>query len=575
MKLKLIAGLILSTSLVGCGGTSNNNDDDQPTTDYSNQTINLGQIGRYQSNIFDASAAEIVTYDPTTKQTFVVNSQSGKVDVLNTEDATTPTLSQSLNVATDIGATAGSANSVAVHNGLLAVAMDNSTKTDNGWIAFYKTSDLSFIKKVEVGALPDMVTFTQDGTKVVAAIEAEPNLDYSIDPDGMVAIIDITWDGTSLTTSLTSLDFSAFNVGASRHAELPANLFLAGIGATGKASVAADLEPEYIVISKDSSKAFVALQENNGIAVINLNDKTIEKIYALGFKDHSVASNALDVNNKDDLVKIESYPVKGMYMPDSIAIFEKDNKTYLLTANEGDDRNDWLENFTTKNTCESAGYVFYKNKECRDAIKLNKLSNTDMTIKVGSDLASKEDDLANLNFSYHMTKKMNANSATDIETIYSYGARSFSVWDMDNGSLVWDSGKFFETKTAELYGLKFNNDNDENKAQGRSDNKGPEPEAITVGTINEKSYAFIGLERMGGVMVYEITNPTEPEFVQYLNNRDLNIIPGAGVDAGDLGPEGFKFVAANKSPNGKPMLIVGSEVSGTTTFYQINVDLNN
>jgi len=571
MKLKIIAGFILTASLVGCGSS----DKDKTEVDYSKQTIELSQVGRYQSNIFDESAAEIVAYDPTTKQTFVVNSKSGKVDVLNTTDITNPTLNNSLDVAGDIGAGANSANSVAVYNGLLAVAMDNTTKTNNGWIAFYKISDLSFLKKVEVGAIPDMVTFTPNGKQVVIAIEAEPDEGYVNDPNGMVSIIDITWNGANLTTSLTNIDFTDFNVGGTRYSELPSELILAGIGANGKATVAADIEPEYVAINKDSTKAFIALQENNGIAVINLTDKTVEKIYALGFKDHSLDKNGLDVNDKDDTVKIESYPVKGMYMPDSITLFETGNKTYLLTANEGDDRDDWLEDFETKTTCELAGYSFYKNKECKDAVKIGKLDNTDMTIKAGSTLEAKKTDLDRLKFSYLVTKKMNGGSATDIETIYSYGARSFSIWDMADGSLVWDSGKFFETKTAELYGTKFNNDNDENKDQGRSDNKGPEPEAITVGTINEKTYAFIGLERMGGVMIYEITNPTTPVFIQYINNRDLTIEPGDGIDAGDLGPEGFKFVSADKSPNGKPILIVGNEVSGTTTFYNINISLNN
>ena len=571
MKLKPIAGFILTLSLTACGSSDK---DDSSQVDYSNQTIELAQTGRYQSGIFDESAAEIVAYDPITKQTFVVYSKSGKVDVLNSNDITTPTLSFSIDVAANIGNEAGLANSVAVYNGLLAVAMDNSTKTDNGWIVFYKTSDLSFVKKVEVGAIPDMVIFSPDGKKVVAAIEAEPNEGYTVDPNGMVSVIDITWDGSELTTALTNIDFVDFNVGASRHSELPTDLILAGIGSNGKATVAADIEPEYVAINKNSTKAFVALQENNGIAVINLTTKTVEKIYALGFKDHSIAKNALDVNDKDG-VKITNYPVKGMYMPDSIALFETNNKTYLLTANEGDDRDDWLEDFDNKTTCEAAGYSFYKNKECKDAVKIGKLDNTDMTIKLDSVLESQKNDLERLKFSYLVTKKMNGGNSTDIESIYAYGARSFSIWDMANGSLVWDSGKFFEEKTAELYGTEFNNDNDENKSQGRSDNKGPEPEAITIGTINKKTYAFIGLERMGGVMVYEITDPTAPVFVQYLNNRDLNIEPGDGVDAGDLGPEGFKFVSASKSPNGKPILIVGNEVSGTTTFYTINVSLNN
>ena len=571
MQLKYIIGFILTTSLGACGGTSSQ--DKTPAVNYSNQTINLSQAGRYLSGVFDESAAEIVTYDPSTKQTFVVNANSGKIDVLNTIDISSPTLNTSIDVASNVGINAGSANSVAVYNGLLAVAMDNDTKTDNGWIVFYKTADLSFIKKIEVGALPDMVMFTPDGTQLVAAMEAEPDEGYINDPEGMVSVIDITWNGATLTTNLTNIGFTDFNVAGSRHAELPTELSLAGIGASGKSSVAEDLEPEYVAINESSTKAYIALQENNGIAVINLMNKTVEKIYALGFKDHSLVENAMDIDDKDDAVNIKSYPIKDMYMPDGMTTFEKDGTTYLLTANEGDDRDDWLEGYSNNSNCIAAGY-YADDGECKDTLKLKKLSDSDMTLKAGSELEAKKEAMENLKFSYQMTKQMNGGSATDVETIYSYGGRSFSIWDMTDGHLVWDSGKFFETKTAEIYGLDFNNTNSKNKAESRSTKKGPEPEAVVVGTINTKSYAFIALERMGGIMVYEITDPTSPVFIEYLNNRNLQVDP-ATADAGDLGPEGLKFVSADNSPNGKPMLIVGNEVSGTTTFYQINILLNN
>jgi len=134
------------------------------------------------------------------------------------------------------------------------------------------------------------------------------------------------------------------------------------------------------------------------------------------------------------------------------------------------------------------------------------------------------------------------------------------------------------------YDANFNKSNDELADEDRSDNKGPEPEAITVGTIEGKTYAFIGLERMGGIMVYNVSNPHNAEYVQYINNRDMTLNPDDNVDsdsdgikeytidAGDLGPEGFDFVSAENSPSGEPLLVVGSEVSGTTTVYKININ---
>jgi len=168
--------------------------------------------------------------------------------------------------------------------------------------------------------------------------------------------------------------------------------------------------------------------------------------------------------------------------------------------------------------------------------------------------------------------KFYVENSCEYDTLYSYGARSFSIWSAD-GQRVFDSGSEFERVTASLIPDNFNGNNDENSFDNRSDDKGPEPEAVAVGIINGQTFAFIGLERVGGIMVYNVTNPQNPEFVQYLNNRDFSVSQAdleAGM-AGDLGPEGLAFISADDSPSGKPMLAVGNEVSGTTTLYSIDV----
>jgi len=154
------------------------------------------------------------------------------------------------------------------------------------------------------------------------------------------------------------------------------------------------------------------------------------------------------------------------------------------------------------------------------------------------------------------------------EAAYSYGARSFTIWDQ-NGLVVFDSGDDFERITASIYGAQFNNGDDENEGDSRSENKGPEPEALTVGTVGERSYAFIGLERMGGIFIYDITNPYDAFFVDYINNRDVTEGLAVGDAIGDLAPESLLFVSADDSVTGEPMLIVGNEVSGTVAVYGI------
>lgn len=493
--------------------------------------LSLNLLGRYQSGIYDESAAEIVAYDAASQRLFVVNAAATTVDVLDMSDPT------QLNKVDTIDASAlgGGANSVAVHDGIVAVAIENTDKQANGLVAFYNASDLSFIKSVEAGPLPDMVTFTPDGAHVLVANEGEPSDDYTNDPEGSVAIIAIN-DG-EIADQAVIADFSAFN--AQREALIAAGVRIFGHNNT--ASVAQDLEPEYITVAPDSSTAWVSLQENNALAVVDINAATITDVLPLGVKNHLLRGNEFDASNKDDRIHLQNWPVWGMYQPDTIASYEANGAVWIVTANEGDAR-------------DYGGY----SEETR--IK-------DVTLD-----ANNYPDAANLQTEAQLGRLKITTSLGDTdgdgayEELYAYGARSFSIWSA-SGELVYDSGNEFARITANLIGDYFNNDEDE--FDGRSDDKGAEPEALAVGEIDGEMYAFIGLERTGGIMVYNISNPTAPYFVTYEINRDFTKQPGPGVDAGDIAPEGMKFIPAAQSPTGMPLLAIGNEVSGTTVVYQI------
>ena len=155
------------------------------------------------------------------------------------------------------------------------------------------------------------------------------------------------------------------------------------------------------------------------------------------------------------------------------------------------------------------------------------------------------------------------------EELYAFGARSFSIWTAA-GRQLFDSGDDLEMITALAYPTNFNASNSSNDFDNRSDDKGPEPEGVVIGKVLGRTYAFIGLERVGGVAVYDVTNPLCPEFVDYANRRNF----GAAVEtpeAGDLGPEGLVFIEAKDSPTRKPLVVVGNEISGTTTIYEIEL----
>ncbi len=264
------------------------------------------------------------------------------------------------------------------------------------------------------------------------------------------------------------------------------------------------MEPEAIAISEDGTTAWVTLQENNAIGILDIETATFTDIVALGFKDHSLPGNGIDASDKDGEINIENYPVFGMYQPDEIASYTVGGKTYLVTANEGDSR-------------------FYRGDTDGDR---------------------------------------------DFDELYVFGGRSFSIWD-EAGGLVFDSGDDFEQITAKLFPEFFNSNDDDNDFDNRSDNKGPEPEGVAIGMVGNSTLAFIGLERIGGFMTYDVSNPFEPKFISYTNNRNFSGDPEDGT-AGDLGPEGLTFISAEDSPNGKALLVLANEVSGTTTIYEIN-----
>lgn len=501
---------------------------------YSAKTdIKLSVAGTYESGIFDEGAAEIAAYDPQRKQVFVTNADANTVDVLSIRNIHRPKLRFTI----DLSPYGNGVNSVAVKDGIVAVAVEADPKQDPGSIVFFNTKG-QFISSVEAGSLPDMVTFTPDGKKVLVANEGEPNDDYTVDPEGSISIIDISYGVKNLTNAdVTNVGFSAFN-----------GLDLTPIRIFGPgASVAQDLEPEYITVSADSTTAYVALQENNAIAIIDIASATVTNLVPLGTKNFNVIQNAIDASNKDDGINIQPWPVVGMYMPDAIASYEVDGETYIVTANEGDARD--YDGYSEEARVKDAGDDFIVDADAYPDI---------------NDLVA-EDALGRLKMT---TATGDTDGDGDIDIIHAYGGRSFSILNSE-GEMIYDSGSDFERLLAKVQPDDFNSTNDENVSfDNRSDDKGPEPEGVTVGKIGDKTYAFIGLERNGGIMVYDVSSPIAPQFVQFINNRNFSGDAEAGT-AGDLAPEGILFIDAESSPTRRPLLVVTNEVSGTTTIYKI------
>ena len=410
---------------------------------------------------------------------------------------------------------AGTPNSVAVHDGLLAVAVENANKQMNGTVQTYDTETQALVNTYNVGALPDMVAFSPDGKYIISANEGEPNADYSVDPEGSISVVDVQKNEVN-TMFFTS--YSAASIGNDFRVFGPS------------ASIAQDVEPEYVAVSDDSKFAYVTLQENNGIAVVDLKNKAIANVFGLGVKDYSFGENKMDASNKDDLVgNFQNWPVFGFYMPDAITFTKLDGMEYIITANEGDSRD----------------YDGYSEEERVEDVIL------DPTAFPNAADLQMEENLGRLKIT---TANGDIDGDGDFDKIYAYGGRSFTIWST-SGTLVYDSADEIGRRTLELNPSYFNAD--EGEADGRSDDKGAEPESVTTLKVGNSTLLFVGLERTGGVLVYDITNPNSPEYVNWL------------FDASDIAPEGLVTIAEENSPTGNALVIITNEVSNTVAIYEI------
>ena len=491
-------------------------------------TYKLSLDARYDSGVQnkDGGTTEIVTYNKHNHAFYIVNGETKKVEAisLNYGNKKEPALQPFLSIdvakliqTVDADFQYGGLTSIVAHptENVIAASVQAEGFNDAGYAVFL-TGEGELLSIVEVAVQPDNITFTPDGTKALTANEGEPREGYGkdvVDPQGSISVIDVSNGFTQLKS--TNVTFEAYDNAQKREELVKKQVIL-----KKDAAPSVDLEPEYISVSENSKFAYVSIQENNAIATLDLTSHEVTSIDGLGVKDFSIEGNEIDVR-KDGQAKLQNEDILGLYMPDGMATYSVDGKNYVVTANEGDGR-EWGEEDSEQ---------FHLNEK---DIEL------DGHEIVAFDTAGYD--------------------ALENDRTYMFGARSFSIFEADTMKPVYDSGSDFERITAERFPEYFNSSNDEIGLDNRSAKKGPEPEDVKVGKIGDEVFAFIGLERIGGVMMYNITDPANAEFVDYLNLRDFS-----EDVAGDVSPEGMAFI-----PGKKPQLIVGHEVSGTVTVLNIS-----
>ena len=504
--------------------------DPLPEPPAASKAVGLKFLGRYRHGTRKKSTAEICAFDTDSKRLFVVDGERVAVDILDITNPSEPQLFKSVDLA-ELGS---KPNSITAKGGVIAAALSSDPKQEPGLVVFLSPAG-EVLKTVHVGPEPDMLTISPDGHWLITANEGEATKDYTRNPEGSVSLIDLT-DGVAAVTdaSVVHIDFTAYN----DKSKLPSGVRVFGKNATP----AQDFEPEYIAVSPDSKTAWVSLQEANAFAIIDLETSKLVDLVPLGYKDHSLPENAFDASNKDKKIQLRTWPVKGMYQPDAIYSFEVDGTAYVITADEGDHRD--FDGFSEKarvGDLKLDPKKFPNAKELQSPKALGRLM---VTLSNGD-----------------------ADGDGLYEEIYCFGGRSFSIRSAE-GQLIYNNGNEFERIIANRFPKSFNADHESNDLDDRSDNKGPEPEGLVVGMFEGRPVAFIGMERHSGIMIYDLTNPKQPVFCDYVITRDFDKSTKK-PEAGDLGPEGLTFIPADVSPTGKPLLAVSYEISGTTALFEV------
>lgn len=515
----------------------------------------ITQLGVFDS-VSGSGGAEIASYHPATKQVYITNGARNRVDIVSIADPANPKWVGDINVS----AYGDSINSVAVGKSVVAIAVHRSPifATDgtptllSGQLVIARPSG-SIIRAIDLGGVqPDSVTFTPDGLTALVAIEGEPicakdnpattavneSLDYSLakDPRGSVAVVNLS---NPRTAKVKLAGFSKFTGTEMKSQGLVVSL-------TSKEPVV-DFEPEY-VSPANNTLAYVSLQEANAIAELDIRKAVITKVYSAGTTD--ISKTAFDLSDRDSSGGPSTFSnVIGLAMPDALAAFSVGKDNYFVSANEGDDRADW--------SC----FKVVDDKRAKDL-------KVDTTAFPNWSSESADARLGRVKVNPNIGDQ---NADGLYEKIHLLSNRSFSIFK--NGSRIYDSGNLLEQLQVSALGVaningEWNTTTGAYAPQSRSDDKGPEPEGVTVGMVGSSRVAVIGMERMSALLFVDITNPAVPVVIKWEQMLPLStIVPGRpGLT---WSPEGMTFVSAKDSPTGKPLVLTAYEVSGSLSIHQI------
>jgi hypothetical protein len=569
----ILAAALASGALAGCTSPDGGLDFEPVYLSAADAGLRARIVGRRDGGFYAESAASTPpAYDPAHRRLYVIALPRFSIEVLDIADPGRPRLVERIGYADFVRAwllspTAGrevrqlegaseadlaeraprligEMRSVAYADGVLAVAFAALQENERGRVLFLDSDGEPIGNPVSVGVDPDEMVFTPDGGRLVVANTATAGAHD--DPEGSITIIAVhRASGGQIATDARQIALTGFNGQAAELRREGVRIFAPG------ATVAQDLEPESVAVTPDGQTAFVGFVRNNAVATLDLERETVTSIHGLGTRDLNVAGQGIDASDRDGAINIRPWPVRAYFGPDGLGLYPADGGLYLVTANEGDPRD-----FEDARVAE---------------LRLDPLAFPD-----AAEL-QRPDNLGRL----RVTRvEGDTDGDGDFDELYTLGARSFAMWATD-GRLVFDSGDAFERRTAEAVPAFFNTPDDVNRFDGRSPDRGPEPEPLALGEVGGRWYAFIGFERISGIIAYDITEPARPRFAFYLNNRNFAVDPAAVCQlgrikspecaaVGDIEPEGLLFVPAETSPSGHALLVVTHEQTDSVTLIQLD-----
>ena len=489
----------------------------------------------YSTGTFNKAAAKAVAYDRLSKRLFFINQNKTRLEIIDYSDLHKPFVVARV----DLSGFVAKATDVGAHTGIIAVVGESSSPQAPGKLLFYD-EDGNYLRQFSVGSMPSAVGISPSGNITVVANEGAPDSSYTDDPAGTVSVLDISF-GVNQTNQSDMQTINFQKLDTTSYDPL-INVY----GNNASQSPSLDLEPENIGFNSNSTKAYISLQENNALAIVDIINGQLDTVVGFGYKDYNLTG--LDASDVAPNINIRTYNnLYGMYQPDGIAGFSHNSTEYIITANEGD-----LREYTAYDEARRMNTVPVDPADFPNYFQIAKdslMGRLQISLSIGD-----------------------RNKDGLYDSLFTFGGRSISIWN-ENGQLVWDSGDDFEQTLAQLHPANFNSDYDDNSSfKSRSDNRGPEPEAVVVGVVDSVRYAFISLKRMGGIMVYDLSDPSNPQFVMYELNRDFSL-PASDPAAGDLGPSSLEFVPAPIAPLGIALIYVANEVSGNVTVYQLGTGI--